>query len=446
MMRPRYLAPLVLLIALTVAVAPLKNLHLKVLNWLESDPGTVTVVMPLDRSYGEPNNPSCVKGEPHCHRSLERGAAMAAEIINNYPDKLGGKRLVLQPVHERPFDDGAALAPAVDASRELARRIIDRWSPLMVFGHDTSIGALTVASSYRRAGVLFLSPFATDPTLTKVDNDNVFSMVPNDRESANAVTRFLVGRNWRRIVLVTDLTAYGILSGRLFTETFRNRCGEIIHTETIAQDGLDGNSSDGLAGTTLDNRIDRLLMAFLNSKAFADKPVDAVVVYGLSDVSLALIKRARYLKLEMPFVGSDNITWIVPDTESIPAMRHVFGTATYNPESPDALRAMFRRIYREKYNVEADNEAAMGWDGIMLLNRAVKGAKSLDPDKLALELRAIRYTGSFAGMAGTYDFSPEGDPINKPLYVAEWADGGLKTVLAHQPSDPMPSFCDARAR
>jgi branched-chain amino acid transport system substrate-binding protein len=427
MMKPRYLAPLVFAAALAVAVIPYDNATLRFERWLTRDSGEAVVVMPVDQSFGP--------------RSLVRGAQLAARVINDYPDRLLGKRLVLEPVNEPSFDDGSKLVEAVDTARTLARRIVDRWAPLAVFGHDTSVSALTVASTYERENVLFLSPFATDPTLTRIRLDNVFSMVPDDRQAVTALTRLLIGRDWRRVMVINDLTAYGTLSGRLFIDEFRSRCGEVVHKEVIPQGGL------GSDGKSIATRVDKLVMSLMNNPAFDIRKVDAVVVFGLSDLTAALIKRARYLGVETPVLGSDNVTWITPDEKDGAAgLRGVYGTSTYNPDSADNLRAVFRRVYRETYGENPDNEAAIGWDGMMLLHRAAKAAGTLDAEALAKELRAIRYVGSFSGMAGTYDFSFEGEAVNKPLYVVEWTESGLRTVLTHQPNNPMPMFCLALPR
>jgi branched-chain amino acid transport system substrate-binding protein len=96
-------------------------------------------------------------------------------------------------------------------------------------------------------------------------------------------------------------------------------------------------------------------------------------------------------------------------------------------ERPEAQR--FVRAFQERYHVDPDGNAALGYDATMLLARAVEQAGS---NRKAIRewLAALNEDTAFPGVTGPIRFLPSGDVAGKGIVVTQIRAGVLVPASA----------------
>ena len=128
-----------------------------------------------------------------------RGAQMAVEDLNAAGGVLGQK-LKLSVV-----DDACEGSQAVAAAQKLVSEGV-----VFVVGHLCSAAAIPASEVYEKAGVLEISPAATNPKLTEQGRDNVFRVIGRD-DQQGAMAADYIAHHWpnAKIAVVHDGTTYG---------------------------------------------------------------------------------------------------------------------------------------------------------------------------------------------------------------------------------------------
>ena len=130
---------------------------------------------------------------------LERGVAMAVAELNEAGGLLG------EPIELIIADDFCDGEQGVAAARKL---IAD--GVVFVAGHLCSGAAIPASALYQEAGIVMISPSATNPKLTEQGFGNVFRVVKRDSEQARLAGAYLAER-WAdaKIAILHDSTVYG---------------------------------------------------------------------------------------------------------------------------------------------------------------------------------------------------------------------------------------------
>ena len=102
-------------------------------------------------------------------------------------------------------DDACDPEQAVAAARKLISDGV-----MFVVGHICSGGAIPTAPLYEAAGVIVISPSATNPKLTEEGRANVFRVVGRDDQQGIIAGNYLADR-WgeKKIAILHDGQAYG---------------------------------------------------------------------------------------------------------------------------------------------------------------------------------------------------------------------------------------------
>jgi branched-chain amino acid transport system substrate-binding protein len=141
--------------------------------------------------------------------------------------------------------------------------------------------------------------------------------------------------------------------------------------------------------------------------------VDLVFVAGLQDPAARAITQAQEVGLGARFVGGDGI-------EGLASMGARYdGTAVgvlFHPQMSDSARAFVQR-YQARYHEDPDSQAALAYDAVRLLARALE-AGHRDPASIRAWLAGVGRDGrggspAFEGVAGTVKFDEHGDPVDK---------------------------------
>lgn len=162
----------------------------------------------------------------------------------------------------------------------------------------------------------------------------------------------------------------------------------------------------------------------------ASKKPDAIFAPGYyGDVAL-LIKQARQLRINVPFLGGD--AWEAPEFLQIggAAVEGALFSTHYSAEAPGTEESKkFVEAYRKKYGKEPNAFAALGYDTYMFALDAIKRAGKVDPVAIR---DAMAATKGFKGATGTINIDENGDAV-KSAVILKVEAGKFKYVATVEP-------------
>jgi len=157
---------------------------------------------------------------------------------------------------------------------------------------------------------------------------------------------------------------------------------------------------------------------------------DVIFAPGNYTESALLIKQARELGIETPFIGAD--TWEAPEFLEIggEAVEGATFSTFFTTEVPITKESeKFLAAYREEYNKEPASVTALGYDAYIVILDAIKRANSTDPVEIQ---KALKETKDFEGAAGMISLDANGDAI-KSAVIKQVKDGGFSYLTTVDP-------------
>jgi branched-chain amino acid transport system substrate-binding protein len=327
-----------------------------------------------------------------------QGADMAVAEVNA-SGGVNGRRLRL-----RREDDHES----VDSGRVVAHRLSSDPSVVAVIGHLQSYVTIPAAAIYDEAGLVLLSPTATDPELTAHAYTRVFRATFTSSSVGRQMADYAAARGFKRVAIYYTRDDYG----RLLSNAFEERANGYGMTVPARQSYNPGgeNAERAFLGTFA---------------AWKDLGIDALFVAGEVPSAGTLIAQARRAGLAVPVIGVDAM--------SSPALmsaggRAVEGTVVPTPFHVDEPRAAVQRFnaaFRGRYRVAPDAGSALGYDAVWLLARAIRAAKASDPDSIS---RALHRARGWQAVTGAFTFDSAGSLAERPIITMVVRDGRFEYV------------------
>ena len=165
--------------------------------------------------------------QAHLGVDIERGVRLGIDELNRKQLKVSGDVLTFELV---VGDDQADPTVALQVARRMVASGVTA-----VIGHMNSGTSIPAAKIYSDAGVVQISPSATNPALTKLGYSTVFRLIANDSQQGKALGDFAYKLGVKTVVIVDDRTAYG----QGLADEFRNRT-EALGIKTVANAFTDG--------------------------------------------------------------------------------------------------------------------------------------------------------------------------------------------------------------
>lgn len=311
--------------------------------------------------------------------SLWLGMALAEEELNAAGGVLG------RPFHLVKENDEASLAKG----RQIAQQFTEDPQMVAVIGHLNSYIALPAAAMYEAAGMVFITPGASDYQINLQGFQRVFRSSPSNRLLGQRMAEYMAAKGYHRVAIayVKDKTSQGM------SNYFEQRARELGLTLVDRRAYIEGAEDfSQLANTWKD------LYAF-----------DALFIAGNMPVAGRLITELRRVGLNVPVVGGDGM-----DTPTLfgigAAAEGVVVPDFYHPDPDWAPARRFEENFRKRYQRAGDTFAAQGYDAVMLLADAMVRAGSSDPERVAAALHATR---DWPGATGLVTFDDKGDIPDK---------------------------------
>jgi branched-chain amino acid transport system substrate-binding protein len=332
------------------------------------------------------------EGKPDVYGVRSRmGAELAVEELNA-SGVLGGRKLELRVVDDRGDETHAPV---------VADSLVNDPRVLAVIGHVYSGVTLKAAERYN-GHLPAVATSATNPEISTA-GEWIFRVASSDSANAVVLARAAHGMG-RRIAVLYANDDYGQGLARNFASALRAAGGAV---------------------TTMDPFLDDTEDFTPYLRRMQERGVDLVFVAGLQDPAARAIAQAQQVGLAARFLGGDGI-------EGLAAMGARYeGTAVgvlFHAEMSDSSRAFVQR-YRARYREDPDSQAALAYDAVRLLARALQAGRR-DRGAIRGWLEGVgrdRRSGSpaFEGVAGQVAFDQNGDPVNKRFTMGVIRGGAI---------------------
>lgn len=322
-----------------------------------------------------------------------KGTDMAVEEINENGGIQGKQvKLLLK-------DDAALFMNGISAAQAMA----DNPEITAVIGHPNSYVAIPAASIYDDAGIIMLSPIASNPKVTKKGYKYIFQNIPSDDEIGREMAFYMSGQGYKRAAVFYSDNDYGRGLANAFENTFRDRELTVI---------------DRITGYSSDLELKRILDSW---KALE---VDSVFIANSFENGKEFISRVRELNYDIPIFGSDALD--VNFIEALGNKAEGITLATFfNPYDESSEQKEFTKKFVKKYNEKPDVWAIQGYDSVMLLAYAAGQAGSTSPSKIAAALHSMK---GWDSLTGNIHFDDAGKIQGKKIYKKVVRGGSFEYV------------------
>ncbi|MBE2966694.1 branched-chain amino acid ABC transporter substrate-binding protein [Burkholderia cepacia] len=330
-------------------------------------------------------------GLAHLGKDSESGARLAVEETNAKGLTINGKNVVLVLDSQ---DDGGDPRTATQVAQKLADDKV-----IAVVGHQTSGTSIPASKIYSDAGIVQISPAATNPLYTQQGFKTTYRLMATDAQQGPALATFAAKQlGAKTVAVVDDATAYG---------------------QGLADQFAKGASQQGMKVISRDSSTDKTIdFKGILTKIKGENP--DVIMYGGTDAAGAqLVKQAFQLGLRAKILGGDGMC-----TEKSAALTGVASKNLICSEASVPLEKMpggpgFAKRFAARFNQPIQGYAPFGYDAVNVIVDAMKRANSTDPAKVLAALPATQVKG----VIGPISFLPNGDLNNTGISVYQFVDG-----------------------
>jgi branched-chain amino acid transport system substrate-binding protein len=327
-------------------------------------------------------------------QSIKEGIDLAIDEINK--DGIDGKKLKLVSV-----DNKSDAAEATNG----AIKLVSQDKVAAIIGAATSTNTLAQVQVAQEQKVPLITPTGTNPTVTFKDgklNDYVFRTCFIDPFQGTVAANFASKElNVKSAAILIDSSSdYAKGLAAAFKDSFTKNGGKVVSEEAYVAKDTDFHAT-----------LTRLKSA---------KP-ELVFLPGYYEEVGLIVKQARELGLNVPFIGGDG--WDSPKLIELggkDALNNTFITNHYSSGDSDQKVQDFVAAFKEKYDGKSpDAFNALGYDSAYFLADAIKRAGSADREKIQ---KALAETDGLSLVSGTLKLDKNHDPI-KSAVILEYKDG-----------------------
>lgn len=331
-------------------------------------------------------------------QSSHKGIVLAFEELNAAGGVLGRQlELISEDNQTRPGESATAV-----------KKLIARDKVVALIGEVASGRALEAAPLAQANRIPMIAPAATNPKVTQTGN-YVFRVCFIDPFQGTVMAKFArEDLSAQKVAIISSVSnAYSVGLAKFFRDTFTAAGGKIA-VEQKYQEG------------------DKDFRAQLTAVKAAN--VDVVFVPGYYTEAALIVRQARELGVQVPFIGGDG--WVADQLLEIggAALNGCYYSTHFSPENQDPAVQAFVQRFKKRWGAEnPDAFAALGYDAAYVLVDALRRAGTTEGRKLRDALAA---TKNFAGITGVTNIDQNRD-ASKPAAIIAIRDGKLafhKTV------------------
>lgn len=326
---------------------------------------------------------------------LWQGIELAVDEINANGGVLNRKLRIVKEDDESSLEKG----------RLIAQGFAENLDMVAVIGHLNSYIALPASTIYQSAGLVYLTPGATNYQLNNQGYNMTFRSIPSNRRIGEQIANYMAAKGLRRVAIyyIKDKSSQSMVN---YFEQRAHALGiTVVDRRSYTQGTQD--FSNGLQNWKDLYQFDAILLA-------ANMPEGAYIT-----------AQARKIGLNVPIIGGEGF-----DTHKLMEIAGDAAEGVVIPEIfvHDENRPAYqhcREAFTKKYQQPLNTFAAQGYDSVYLLANAIRQANSSVPAKIA---KALHSTKKWQGVAGEFNFDDKGDIPDKEVGMKQVRGGKFETV------------------
>jgi branched-chain amino acid transport system substrate-binding protein len=268
---------------------------------------------------------------------------------------------------------------------------------------------IPAAKIYHQCGIPHITPFATNPELTRLGYHTTFRMGPNDNVLGGAVAAFAAERlKIKTVVVVDDRTAYGQGVAAEFKKTAQAK-----GVRVVAEHYTDDKATDFTAILT----------------AIKAQAPDGMFYGGVYPQAGGMLRQMEQLGLlNVKFLGGDGMCnpKLAELAGGAKTIENVFCTVGFRPAELTGAAAgtTWRKRYEDRFPGQTLFTAPASYDATMVLVDAMVRAGSAEPAAYLPQLMTVNYNGLTSRIA----FNSDGEMKDPPSTLYGFK-GGQRTTL-----------------
>ena len=323
----------------------------------------------------------------------EFGVQVAIDHLNDEGGLLGEKIVSIS------VDDACLPRPA-----EAAARLLVKEGVTFVVGHVCSSCALAASKIYEEAGIIMITPSASNPKLTDEGGPNVFRANGRDDEQGVIAGNYLADNySNSNIAIIHDGQAYGMGLAEFTKHQLNKRGVNEVMFDSYRADQKDYNSV-----------VERLVT----------KKTDVLYAGGYQNDIAIIIRQVKKQLPDLRLVSGDSLA-----TAEFMFIAGKVGTGTHftfgrdlrsSPENQKIIS-----FFRDDHGFEPEGYTLYSYGVVQAWAQAVKQAGSFETDAVINALRE----GSFDTVLGKIGFDEKGDITGVSNFVW-YVFGKQKYMLA----------------
>ncbi|MCX7634750.1 MAG: ABC transporter substrate-binding protein [Syntrophales bacterium] len=277
---------------------------------------------------------------------------------------------------------------------------------MAIIGPNASRYALPAARAAEENRIVMITPWATSPgvtldEMTGLPRRYVFRACFSDLFQGRVISNFILGHlQLKKAAVLFDASSeYNRVVAASFRDHFIRRGGEIT-----AFEGYGAGERNYLG-------------ALLRIKAHAPEIIFLPNYYVEVPIQ---IYQAKHIGLRVPFVGSDSWGTAELLVSCGKACEGYYFVGHYAPEAASPAVRQFVNNYQARYGRVPDDVAALTYDAVGMLARALRQAGHADRETLR---DTLAHLSRYEGVTGSISFPSEaGDPV-KGAVIMQIQDG-----------------------
>jgi branched-chain amino acid transport system substrate-binding protein len=324
-------------------------------------------------------------------KDTENGARLAIEEINQSGLTIGGQKITLM------FDAQDDAGDPRQATQVAQKLVDDKVSA--VVGHMQSGSTIPASKIYSDAGIVQVSPSATNPAYTQQGFKTAYRVVATDAQQGPTLADYAAKTlKVKSVAIVDDSTAYGQ--------------GLAVEFEKQAKaDGITVLSHDASTDKTVDFRA-------ILTKIKGERP-DVIMYGGLDGTGGPFVKQAKQLGIPVKTLAgdglcADDLAKLAGDAADNVICSIAGAPLMKMPEGP-----AFVERYKKRFGYAPVLNSPFAYDAVGIIVDAMKRAQSTEPAKILAAMPATDYRG----VLGETQFDSKGDLKHGVISLYKYVDG-----------------------
>lgn len=329
-------------------------------------------------------------------KDTENGARLAVEEINEKGLVVGGQKVTLVLEAE---DDASDPRQAT----QLAQKLVDD-KVVAIVGHMNSGTTIPASKIYSDAGIVQVSPSATNPAYTQQGFKTAYRVVATDAQQGPALADYAFKTlKVKKVAIVDDATAYG----QGLADEFEKRA---------KADGIIVVSHDATNDKATDFRA-------ILTKIKGEQP-NVIMYGGLDATGGPFAKQAKQLGMGQKVLAGDGLCADDLAKLADEAADDVICSIAGSPLEKMPKGPAFTQRYEKRFGSHPVLNSPFAYDAVYVVVEAMQRAGSIAPDKILAAMPATNYEG----VLGQTQFDSKGDLLHGTISLYKYV-GGKQTLL-----------------